>query len=195
MVGCNQDEAALGLALDPRREVLTEDELVERLRPQLGGRFESIYGAYKAERPNDTPWDRLIAVQSARTLVGSMRLAEQKAKAGGAPAFLYVFNWESNFRDGAYRSSHAMEIPFVFDDPDVAPITGDSPERPRLAAIMSRAWTSFARSGNPDCEGMPHWPAYDTEARSTMLFNLPSRVENDHRGAERLAWGGIPPSR
>jgi para-nitrobenzyl esterase len=195
MVGCNKDEAVLGLAMDPRRDVLTEDELVERLRPQLGGRFESIYGAYKSARPKDTPWDRLIAVQSARTLVGSMRLAEQKAKAGGAPAFLYVFNWESNFRDGAYRSSHAMEIPFVFDDPDVAPITGDSPERPRLAAIMSRAWTSFARSGNPDCEGTPHWPAYEAASRATMLFNLPSTVEADHRGAERLAWGGIPPSR
>ena len=195
MVGCNKDEAALGLAMDSKRGAITEEELIERVRPALGDRFEAIFNGYKAARPSDTAWDRLIAIQSARTLVGSMRLAEQKAKSGGAPVFLYVFNWESNFRDGAYRASHAMEIPFVFDNPDVAPMTGDSPERPQLAALMSTAWTSFARNGVPDCEGIPDWPAYDVENRATMLFNLPCTVENDHRGGERLAWGGIPPTR
>jgi len=56
---------------------------------------------------------------------------------------------------------------------------------------MSAAWVAFARTGNPNHPGLPTWPAYDTEQRPTLLFNLTSRVENDPGREERLLWHGI----
>nr|MBP9755799.1 carboxylesterase family protein [Phenylobacterium sp.] len=44
---------------------------------------------------------------------------------------------------------------------------------------MSSAWLAFARSGDPNTEGLPAWAPYDTTTRATMLFNVESRVEND----------------
>ncbi|MBI4767523.1 MAG: carboxylesterase family protein, partial [Deltaproteobacteria bacterium] len=73
--------------------------------------------------------------------------------------------------------------------------SGDSPDRYELARAMSQSWINFARCGNPDAEGLPHWPAYDKENRATMLFNVPCRVENDPRREERLVWKGIPAPR
>jgi len=33
------------------------------------------------------------------------------------------------------------------------------------------AWIAFARTGNPNCDGIPKWPSYDIENRSTMLID------------------------
>jgi para-nitrobenzyl esterase len=56
---------------------------------------------------------------------------------------------------------------------------------------MSNAWTAFARAGDPNFDGLPKWPAYNADGRSTMLFNVPSKVENDPGREERLAWEGV----
>jgi para-nitrobenzyl esterase len=124
--------------------------------------------------------------------LGSILLAERKAAGGPAPVFMYLFTWEGNFLGNLLKASHAMEIPFVFDHPDIAPMTGDGPDRYELAAMMSGAWAAFARNGDPNHEGLPAWPAYDPDKRATMLFNVPSRVENDPARDERLAWEGMP---
>ncbi len=191
MVGSNKDEAALFLAADPRRRRLENDELPERLRPLLGDRVEEILSVYRRTRPDDTPWELLIGIASERTRLTSILLAERKAAAGGAPAFMYLFTWEGNFKGNLLKAAHAMEIPFVFGHPDIAPMTGDSPERQELADLMSDAWIAFARNGTPNHPGLPEWPPYDADRRATMLFNVPSRIENDPRREERLAWEGI----
>lgn len=191
IIGSNRDEAALFLAADPRRRRLEEQELIERLKPMLGERLDDIVGVYRRTRPNDTPWELLIGVSSERIRLGSIMLAERKAAGGPAPVFMYLFTWQGNFLGNLLKASHAMEIPFVFDHPDIAPMTGDGPDRHELAAMMSEAWTAFARSGNPNHEGLPTWPAYDPDKRATMVFNVPSHVENDPARDERLAWEGV----
>jgi para-nitrobenzyl esterase len=105
---------------------------------------------------------------------------------------MYLFTWESNYLGGLFKASHAMEIPFVFDNPDIAPFTGKGDDRYELAAAMSQAWIAFARNGDPNHEGLPLWPVYNTKTRSTMLFNVPCKVEDDPRNEERLVWKGKP---
>jgi para-nitrobenzyl esterase len=47
---------------------------------------------------------------------------------------------------------------------------------------MGGAWVTFARTGNPNHSGLPHWPQYDAESRSTMIFDSPCRIEGDPEG-------------
>jgi para-nitrobenzyl esterase len=99
--------------------------------------------------------------------------------------FVYLFAWGTAVLGGRLGSCHTLEIPFVFDNVRTATLTGTDPARLGLAKDMSKAWVSFARTGMP----MPGWPAYSTEARATMIFDVESRVEKDPCGAERRAWG------
>jgi para-nitrobenzyl esterase len=192
LIGTNKDEAALFLAGDPRRRRLEAHELVERLTPLLGEHRDRILDVYRRTRPDDTPWDLLVGISSEDRRLRSILLAERKLALGGAPVFMYLFTWESDYLGGLFKASHAMEIPFVFDNVDVAPLTGSRPDRQQLADTMSETWLAFARTGDPNHEGLPRWPAYDTESRPTMIFDVPSRTENDPRREERLAWEGIP---
>jgi para-nitrobenzyl esterase len=191
IIGSNKDEATLFLAADPRRRRLDDSELRERVTPLLGDRRDQVLREFRANRPEASPWDLLIAVGSEGTRSNSIRLAERKLAGGPAPVFMYLFTWESDHLGGLFKAAHAMEVPFVFDQPEVAPFTGSRPDRAELASAMSLAWATFAWTGNPSHEGIGAWPAYDLESRATMIFDVPGRVENDPGRAERLAWDQV----
>jgi para-nitrobenzyl esterase len=55
---------------------------------------------------------------------------------------------------------------------------------------MRSAWTTFARTGTPVGDGLPAWPAWDPERRSTMVLDDPPSVVDDLYPRSRQAWTG-----
>ena len=50
------------------------------------------------------------------------------------------------------RSPHTIEIPFVFNNIEIAgPLISKMPEAYALAEKVSASWAAFARTGNPEC--------------------------------------------
>lgn len=91
-------------------------------------------------------------------------------------------------RDGKLKAFHTVEIPFVFDNVDLAPsMVGTGPGLHALADQVSGAWVAFARTGNPNHKGLPNWPAFNTSQRATMIVNAESKVVNDPYGEARRA--------
>ena len=195
LIGTNKDESALFMAADPKRRKLTDAEMQERVSRLVGERADEILAVYRRTRPTDTPWELLIGISSEGLRLRSIQLAERKIAGGPAPVHMDLFTWESNALGGLFKSAHALEIPFVFDHPDIAPFTGNNPNRYELAASMSEAWIHFARHGDPNHGGLPHWDRYDAQRRATMIFDVPCRAENDPRREERLVWNDKPAAR
>jgi para-nitrobenzyl esterase len=150
---------------------------------------ERIVAAYRELHPDASPEDLLTTICSDHMIrVPSVRVADLRSAAGMAPVYHYSFTYDSPVSG---KSVHALDIPFVFDNVDKTPLTGTGSERYPLAARMSDAWIAFARTGNPNHEGLPEWPAYDAEHRRTMVFDLETRVEADPFGAETRIWDGV----
>ncbi len=191
VIGTNKDEQALFLLRDPRRRRLTEPELHERLAATLGDKADIVLSVYKKTRPNATPWDLLIGIQSEGARLRSIQFAERKAAGGPAPVYMYLFTYESDFMGGLFKASHAMEIPFVFANTDDVPYTGERPDKRELEAAVSDAWIAFARSGNPNHPGIPKWEPFSASHRATMLLDVPCRLEVDPAREELDAWEGI----
>ena len=87
---------------------------------------------------------------------------------------------------------HAIEIPFKFNHPDEwAQAAGQRRERFQVAANMSRAWATFARTGNPSHPGIGTWPAYSLEKRATLFLDAPIKIVKDPFREESLVWRKI----
>lgn len=104
-----------------------------------------------------------------------------KAVQQGAPVYMYMFAWESPVMDGMLRSTHCMEIPFVFNNVvRHASMTGGDAEACALGEKMSSAWLNFARTGNPNAEGLPQWDTFTKENGALMYFDNQCEMKYNH---------------
>jgi para-nitrobenzyl esterase len=154
---------------------------------------DQLIALYRSNRPNDTPGDiaAVIAGDASALRQASYTIAERKFSQRRAPVYLYYFNWRSPVRNGTLRSMHGMELPFVFDHPDlISFMTGTGADRYDLATRMSESWVAFARSGNPNHSGIPQWNPWNPTDWPTMVFNRDTVAMNDPWGEERRALAG-----
>lgn len=57
-----------------------------------------------------------------------------------------------------------------------------------MAKRLASTFIAVAKTGVPDNDQIPKWPAYDAKTRATMVFDANTRVENDPRSAIRKYW-------
>ena len=50
---------------------------------------------------------------------------------------------------------------------------------------MSDAWIAFARTGNPNHEGLPAWPRFDAARGALMVFDNTCEAKSDYDRAAR----------
>ena len=191
MVGGTKDENALFLAPDDTvwNRDLSEGELKTRVAKVAGNETEAVIDLYRRMHPQMNASELLIEITTDSNFwVRSVLLAERKSQQGMAPVFMYSFNWQTSVLHGKLMSPHAIDVPFVFETTDVGGITGNSPEARALAVVEATTWAAFARAGIPDNAAIPHWPAYNTDTRATMMINAHWTVTGDPQHEARLIW-------
>jgi para-nitrobenzyl esterase len=188
LIGSNATEFTL-MELPP--DSMDDAKLLELTGQRMrvdDGAAERLIAVYKQAHGSNV--EAHIALESDRFMrINSIRQAERKSAQASAPAYMYYFIWKTPVLDGRLRSPHALEIPFVFDNPDSwKGLTGDAPERYALANKISDAWVAFARTGSPNTASLPDWPAYSANRRATMLFDKECKITDDPGREERLAF-------
>ena len=189
MLGTNRTENSLFVgAANPAVFDLTWEGLTAALQREYpDADATAIIAGYRALQPESNPADiYLEATTDARWLAGHVTQAQRKTAQGGAPTWLYLFNWDTPVDGGKWRSPHALEIGFVFDNVAYSEsMSGIGEPQQAVADIMADTWIAFARTGNPNNPKIPQWPPYDLDARPVMVFDESPELVNDARGAQR----------
>lgn len=163
----------------PQLRTINQDAAVEYLKSRYGDRTDEFLELFENTYPGYEPKDLIDTDFIFRP--SAIEQAGLKSRQGGAPVYMYMFAWESPVLDGILRSTHCMEIPFVFNNADVhASMTGGGTEAMKLADVMSQSWINFARTGNPNTEKLPEWPTYNCSEGATMFFNNECEVRYNH---------------
>jgi len=194
LIGTNKDEFNIFTAFDPEWKTTNDDkEKVKALFEKTFGPLLPVISAHFAggEPLSQELFNKLVTI----TVFShpAQKLAELQTN-HGAPVWMYRFDWETPVFNGALKATHALEIPFVWNTLETEGtenFTGTSPERQIVADQMHQAWINFARNGNPNTDELPEWPSYDTNQRSTMIFNVESKVVNDPNQEDRVKWEQI----
>ena len=148
---------------------------------------DAIIAGYRALDPSTEAADVYFeATTDARWAAGHVTQAERKVRQDGTPAYLYLFDWDTPVDGGKWRSPHALEIGFVFDNvSNSVSMSGQGEAQQRVADVMADTWIAFAKTGNPNNPSIPDWPAYDLTQRAVMVFNENPQMVPDARGAQR----------
>jgi para-nitrobenzyl esterase len=188
-VGCTKDEQTLyNTGQSWWGNISRQDALAKaRATAGIGDKADALFAAFDKLRPGDSPSYLFNdSTSAAGAFISSVRLAERKSALMKAPTYHYVFQWGSPVDGGIMRAPHTIEMPFVFDNIEKAPTyIGNDPGTRHLADLVSDTWVAFARNGDPNHGGLPHWPAYDEQTRASMAFNVQSHVVNDIDGEVR----------
>ena len=167
-------------------EALTRDQLRTRVADKHPGRADDIINAFQTLYPTLSPVDLLERIEDTAPRSTAILQAQRKVQLNAAPAYLYLFAWQTPAFDGRPGAVHGSEVPFVFDNTDrCATRTGGTPEARALAARVSDAWINFARTGNPNHSGLPEWPPFTPGRVPTMVFDNTCEVKNNHDGEAR----------
>ncbi len=195
LIGTNLDEARFMLMM--HRELrknppeLSAAELVERVSPGCDAGTADLVARYQALYPELSRFDLLLRIESEQFRVRSIRLAEHRLQAAGAPVYMYLLSWTTP-RLAKYGAYHGLELPFLFGTLATVPHLAADPEAEALARRMRQSWVAFARDGVPAAEDVPTWTPYTTEQRATMRIDRSWSLEHDPMGHQRAAWNGVP---
>ena len=181
LIGTNKDEGTLfvtGKSDQTKLEAAAEGY----------GNKDGLLRAYKSAYPDATTTDLTTYLSTDHVFrIPCLRLAEARMQNGSSSnTWMYLFAWES--RVPGLRSTHALEIPFMFNNLDRAGVVafigeGDMPQN--VADTMHRAWVEFIKTGNPG------WAPYDLDQRLNMVFDTESKLIADPDKGRREAWQGI----
>ena len=166
----------------------TPESLDEYAELQAPGHGAEVVETYRRAYPDKNPF--LTKGMIATDIAVRQRAATQaslKSAQPGAPAYLYRWDWPIPGGGGHWGATHGADLSLSMSNPATA-MTQNTPEAQTMASKIGPAVIAFTKTGNPNCEEIPEWPAYDPQTKPVMIFDIDTRVENDPDSEIRMMW-------
>lgn len=102
-------------------------------------------------------------------LPATVEYVKKKAKEASAPVYNYVFAKIFDY-DGGRAAWHCSDIPYFFHNGSLIPLCHQK-NYEKLDKAMSSAFVNFARTGDPNTEGLPQWDKCEDGKMVTMVLD------------------------
>ncbi|XP_005345686.1 liver carboxylesterase 1 isoform X2 [Microtus ochrogaster] len=107
----------------------------------------------------------------------------------GAPTYMYEFQYRPSFvsdtRPKSLKGDHGDDLFSVWGAPFLK--GGSSEEEINFSKMVMKFWANFARNGNPNGEGLPHWPQYD-QKEGYLQIGVPTQAAHGLKDKEVAFW-------
>lgn len=170
------------------RPQVDEAKVRELLEARYGENTDKVLELYEAAYPGRDPFYALYINTNRGNETNLYGVAHLRAANGGAPAYASVYSYCYPLFGGVVPVHTDGDIPLVFNNVDLIPeqFAGDEETAHKVASEASTALANFCRTGNPNGEGVPEWPAFDTENGTTMFYDRVSEARSGNADRDLL---------
>ncbi|WP_077921208.1 carboxylesterase/lipase family protein [Spirosoma sp. 209] len=174
LTGWNEDEGLLPGPIKPAVEFRKQTE--QRYGPDATTLLQYYPAGTDAE-----------ADQSQRNLGRDLTFGIQNYSwamlEGGQGKTVYVYRFRRKLpatgQYASYGAFHTGEVAYAYDnlrfiDHQLRPLNATDAD---LARIMATYWANFIKTGNPNGQGLPQWPAFSPTGKQTMILDMPAKAQ------------------
>jgi para-nitrobenzyl esterase len=167
LIGYNSDEGAnFGMPS-------TSEKHIESVRKRYGPFSDDILKIY--------PAGEAVAARMARYLMRDVAFswpawtwARLQAKTSKSKVFFYYFDHHPDYPADSPRvgfgAAHSDEMPLVFHQFGLPGRPEENDADLAMSEMIMTYWTNFAKTGDPNGEGLPDWPAFSDTKQQVMHF-------------------------
>ncbi len=163
----NSDEGAVSFTS-------VSEEMYQQQMSQLPGQWGDHVRIYY---PHTTDEERLFSMRDFVRDVSfgwpSYAWATLQKQTGKSPVYMAYLAQKSDStvyaqgnRRGAAHADDMMYLKGVFDDK-----VEKYPQEKKVSDLMQQYWVNFAKTMNPNGEGLPNWPVFEEDKTTVMQFN------------------------
>ncbi len=172
LIGTNSDEGALFVAS------AKAEEYQKTIRAGYGAYADKILAAYPGNTDAEALRSSRDMFRDATFAWPTWTWARLQSKTGKGKVYVYYFSHRPNYPSAPafkdWGAAHAGEIAYVFGN-----FTAGMPATPSDRTVsdeVSSYWVNFAKSGDPNGSGLPHWPNFTNSSAQVMNLDDPSKA-------------------
>lgn len=188
LAGWNHDEGNYHMFFG--RDAATKENYVKKIEETDKGDAPQVLKMFPGNTDEQAQESAGLLATANFIGFGTWKWIESQAQLKGPSVYRYEFDQprplpSSGAPAGAVPLAvHSAEIEYVFGMLK----TKDLPYQPEdyaLSEQMSAYWSNFAKKGDPNGEGLPHWPRYDAKDGYEVMHLAPKpRAQKDSQRAQ-----------
>ena len=169
IIGTNSDEGSM--FVQPEKP----EEYIKGVKLRFGPVSDKILELYPIDSATGTYRPKADIFRESVFAWPSWTWARLQSETGKSKVFVYYFDQfaPEPFMPGMPApkgAAHASEIVYAFRNLDQSAGSKVTDEQKALSETMAKYWTNFAKTGDPNGEGLPEWPVYRDGEKSVMFL-------------------------